>query len=377
MTWVNSLRFRLSAWYFLSLLTVLSVLAAGSWFAMRLSLENAVDSVLVDRLSELTESLQREPSQQGNSVRALDQYSNRANQPRLFRAFDPAGKTLFQSESLTRMLSGARLTPPRTDRHNLVTFRNAIRAGRPLVRLASRTVTLPQGVVSLEVAEPMELYSHASRKFGTLMLCGLRWLIVPATIIGFCMSSRALAPVRRIIRTTRAIDASNLSARLDLPPADDELRQLSATLNGMLARIEESVKRIRQFTADASHELRAPLALMHTAADYSLRRPRTHEELEDAMRQILRESTRTSRLVTHLLTLARADANAEPHAGEPVDLTELLDSLQERGGLLAAPKHIELAIERPDQPSMDTGNETQIADVFMIVLDNAIKYTPR
>jgi heavy metal sensor kinase len=373
---LKSLRFRLSAWYFLSLLAVLAALAAGSWFAMHLSLENAVDEVLADRFSSFAESLQHEAAEREDLAATLARYSTGASRPRLFRVLDQSGKTLFQSEALAEVLGAAQFTPPRTDRHNQIAFRNAVRAGQPVVRLASRAVTLPQGAVVLEVAEPMDLYNHALRKYGTLMLLWIAALIVPATMIGFWMSGRALAPIGRIIRTARAIDASNLSARLDLPPTDDELRRLSETLNGMLARIEDSVNRIRQFTADASHELRAPLTLIHTAAEYSLRRPRTREELEDAMRRILREATRTSQLVTHLLALARADAGAESHACVPVDLTALADSLRERAGMLAAPKSIELAFEGPGQRCWVNGDDTQLTGLLMIVLDNAIKYTP-
>ncbi len=148
-------------------------------------------------------------------------------------------------------------------------------------------------------------------------------MIVLATLIGFWLSGRALAPIDQIIRTAQSIDASNLSDRLALPRSNDELRRLSETLNGMLDRVEEAVSRIRQFTADASHELRAPLTLIHTAAEYALRRPRSREELETGMRQIIKESDRTSRLVGDLLSLARGDASSHPPSNEPVDLAAL------------------------------------------------------
>src|SRR2546422_793361 len=107
------------------------------------------------------------------------------------------------------------------------------------------------------------------------------------------MSTRVLAPVDWIGRDARLISINNLSERLQVPRAKDELQRLAQTLNEMLARIETAVRKIVQFTADASHELRAPLTLIHTAAEFSLRRERTYEELLDAMRKIRRESART------------------------------------------------------------------------------------
>src|SRR4029077_12774087 len=113
---------------------------------------------------------------------------------------------------------------------------------------------------------------------------------------------------------------ANLSTRLQMPRANDELRRLTGTLNEMLDRIDTAVRRMVQFTADASHELRAPLTLIHTAAEFSLRRERTRDELLDAMRKVLRESERTASLVDDLLVLARADSGTDELRVAPVDL---------------------------------------------------------
>jgi signal transduction histidine kinase len=130
--------------------------------------------------------------------------------------------------------------------------------------------------------------------------------------------------VNQIVEDARAIDSNRLSRRLSTPAARDELRRLSETLNSMLDRIEASVKRTRQFTADASHELRAPLTLIQTAAEYSLRRERTRAELVEAMEKILRESKRTSQLIDNLLLLARADSDEDVLKPGPVPVNSVL-----------------------------------------------------
>jgi signal transduction histidine kinase len=104
---------------------------------------------------------------------------------------------------------------------------------------------------------------------------GQTFLVVLASLAGYWLSRRALAPVNAIIKTARGVGVQNLSVRLAVRPANDELRRLSETLNAMLGRIEASVERITRFTADVSHDLRTPVPLIRTSAELALRRPRT------------------------------------------------------------------------------------------------------
>jgi signal transduction histidine kinase len=182
--------------------------------------------------------------------------------------------------------------------------------------------------------------------------------------------------VNQIVEDARAIDSNRLSQRVSVPPARDELRRLSETLNSMLDRIELAVKRIRQFTADASHELRAPLTLIQTAAEYSVRRERTNAELVEAMGKILRESKHTSKLIDDLLLLARADSDEEAFKSGPIPVNSVLHEAVDRARQLAAHKNIQIST-RFDETSFDVKSETtSLQRLFFILIDNAIKYTP-
>lgn len=99
----------------------------------------------------------------------------------------------------------------------------------------------------------------------SVLLLSAPVILLVATLCGLWLGRRALVPVARITDDARAITESNLSARLAVPDSRDELQQLSETLNQMLERIEQSFMRTKQFTADASHELRAPMTLIYTA----------------------------------------------------------------------------------------------------------------
>jgi signal transduction histidine kinase len=100
-----------------------------------------------------------------------------------------------------------------------------------------------------------------------------------AVLGGYWLSGRALAPVDQIIDEARSIDPANLAARLSVPASGDELQRLPETLNQMLGRVDQSVLQVRRFTAVASHELRAPMTLIYTAAQFALRRDRSPDEL--------------------------------------------------------------------------------------------------
>jgi signal transduction histidine kinase len=144
----------------------------------------------------------------------------------------------------------------------------------------------------------------------------------------------------------------------------------------MLDRIEFSVTRIRQFTADASHELRAPLTLIRTAAEYSVRRERTNDELVEAMEKILRESKRTSQLIDSLLLLARADSDEEVVKPGPVSINSVLHEAVERAGQLATSKNIQIGTDIDETPIDVEGEMALMQRLFFILMDNAIKYTP-
>ena len=130
----------------------------------------------------------------------------------------------------------------------------------------------------------------------------------PATLL----AAAALRPVEAMRRRAAAVTPATPGSRLPVPPARDEISRLAETLNEMLARLEAAFEHERRFVADASHELRTPLALLRTELELALRRPRTREELEDALRSAAEETERLSRLAEDLLLIARADQGPLP-----------------------------------------------------------------
>jgi signal transduction histidine kinase len=147
--------------------------------------------------------------------------------------------------------------------------------------------------------------------------------LLAAALGGYALAAGALHPVELMRRRAAAVTPGEPS-KLPVPPAGDEVSRLAQTLNEMLARLQAAVEHERRFVADASHELRTPLALLQTELDLALRRPRSREELESALRSAAVETQRLSRLADDLLLIARADQGPLPVRREVVAAEDLL-----------------------------------------------------
>ena len=151
-----------------------------------------------------------------------------------------------------------------------------------------------------------------------------------ASLLAYGLAAAALRPVESMRRRAAAITGSEPRSRLPVPEGNDEIARLGATLNDMLERLELALARERSFVADASHELRTPLALLRAELDLALRRERTREELESALRSAADESDRLSRLAEDLLVLARADDGRFPLRPSTVAARELGERVASR-----------------------------------------------
>jgi two-component system, OmpR family, heavy metal sensor histidine kinase CusS len=194
--------------------------------------------------------------------------------------------------------------------------------------------------------------------------------------VGYWLSRRALAPVDSLVQTARTVTGTNLSGRLKKLETGDELQRLSDTLNEMLDRIESAFRRVTEFTADASHELRTPVSLIRTEAELALRRSRGEAEYKESLAHILFEAERTTILIEQLLELARSDSGREAVEIQPVDLRQTLGSIVAQWQQVSAARNIEFAANIGPQPAFVMGDEALLRRVTEILLDNAFKYTP-
>ena len=145
-----------------------------------------------------------------------------------------------------------------------------------------------------------------------------------ALVAGWAVCRRALAPVTRMAEAACAMGGAHLDGRLPAAGSGDELADLSVAFNGLLDRLQESFDRQRQFTGDASHQLRTPLTALLGQIEVALRRERPSEEYRRVLSSVQRQALSLRRIVETLLFLARADAEAQLPKLERVDLAEWL-----------------------------------------------------
>ena len=234
-------------------------------------------------------------------------------------------------------------------------------------------------------APPFRIFVAGQLEDNRVMLArfseGLQWAIPPLLILcalsGYFVSRRALNPVDRLIASARSISIGNLSRRLPISGSGDELERLAMTCNDMLARLEDAVSRITRFTADASHELRSPLSFIRTVAECSLRTPGLDPELAEAFRDIVTESEQASRLLEDMLTLARSDAGHAQINFEMVSLTNIVHETTAKMRTLAEAKEQTLGQSIGGEHLLIDGDGATLRRLVRILIDNAIKYTPR
>jgi len=367
---VRSLRFRLALWYFCSVAAIFALAAGGYWFGVRGALNHALDQGLRYRLIGLQRFLENIDAAGNEGI--AEELNETSQLAELYQILDANGNLIAESGSLAH--HHVPVKPPRELGYEIRYVTGG--TGDFELRLAWQKVTVHGRTLILGVADPQRKYEGILRAFTSVLLLSTVFILSAATLCGVWLGRRALRPVARITDGARAITESNLSARLAVPDSRDELQQLSETLNDMLARIEQSFARTRQFTADASHELRAPITLIDTAAQYSLRRERSREELVDSMRKILRESRRMTALIDDLLLLARGDSHRAAPDLELMDAAPLLSELAEQAAARAAEKNIRIALQLGNGALPVMANEMKLRRLLLILLDNAFKFTP-
>lgn len=189
--------------------------------------------------------------------------------------------------------------------------------------------------------------------------------------LGWVVAGRILRPVRTIVDRTRRISAHSLHARLNLAGPDDEIKELGATIDALLARLEATFQAQRQFIANASHELRTPLARQRLLSQVALADPEASvASLREAHERVIASGEQQNRLIESLLTLARGQAGLDTRA--PFDLAELAAAALNTRHDEAAAR--ELKLEAELGPAVVAGSSALTESLVANLLDNALRY---
>lgn len=371
---LGSIRLRLTAWYLVMLAVGLSLFGVGSWFAMRASAFDTIDEELEDRIRGVEKFMHLQIAAL-SPVEIRDEFREHSvlgPGGDLFQVCNEKGEWLYRSAVLESSQVPIRL-PNQVGERPI--YENLAVQGTS-VRFATGRVIVNSHPYTIQVAAPLNEFYGALERFRLILWLAAPVILIAAGLGGYWISRRALTPVDQITATAESISIGNLSERLKVPKTSDELQRLSETLNRMLARLDVSVERRSQFTADASHELRAPVSLIRTTAELAVQDGRTNTEYHEDMAQILAEAERTSQLIDSLLLLARADAGQGGLQHELTDVSRSVAEAINQGRKLAAPKRIVLKTDPSIPQVVVHGDAEALRRLFFILIDNAIKYTP-
>lgn len=310
--------------------------------------------------------------------KALDRHAG------YFVVLDSLGRLLYSSNAVR--LLGAE------DQQEILTVAFQLRAGGDAARVPLTSDSLLKGGLMLVARRDPSIGTNISRVVGGLptdlanvaphLLLGTLLALAPVILIislgvAYFVAGRAFRPVDALINEVEAItDGRSLHRRLPVATSGDELARLSATLNAMIARLESSFTALRRFTADASHELKTPLTVLRADVERAMHPGTVTADRMVALEEALQETARMSDLVNSLLTLARADEGRFDLHRTPVELEPLLREVYETATILGEDAELTLSLAAMEN-GVVMGDRTRLRQLFLNLVTNAIKYTPR
>jgi signal transduction histidine kinase len=197
--------------------------------------------------------------------------------------------------------------------------------------------------------------------------------VILASLLGYALSAAGLRPVDALRARAREVSLSRADERLPLPEAHDEIRRLGETLNEMLDRLGQAFERERRFVADASHELRTPVAVIKTELEGALRRGGHDPQVREALIASLEEADHLAQLAEDLLVVARTGEGALPLRPEPVDVLELLERTRRRFADRAAERARPISVDA--EPALGGyADEPRLLQALGNLVDNALRY---
>lgn len=221
----------------------------------------------------------------------------------------------------------------------------------------------------------LEMIDDSAGQITRSALAAAPVLLLIAATGGLWITNRAFAPVGAMARTASQIGTgSDLTRRIALPNAGDEISALSAAFDGMMERLERAFAAERQFSSDVSHELRTPVAVIQSQCEYALA-AEDSAAVRGALLEIQSKTIDMAALISHLLELSRAESRAAGIRLEPVELSELAEMVAEELGMQADEKGISLTVNAPEGIEV-LGEQTLLTRLLLNLTSNAVKYTP-
>jgi heavy metal sensor kinase len=359
----KSIKFRLTVWYVLVIALLLAVFGAVAYFMLSKNLYRNLDEALRARVAELQNSITVKDHQISLEQKFNDLILIYDADGALLQKLGPNVRFSNIEGMVQQALFGQSsfLTAPTTEGQD-------VRLYAVPFNLDSRTrIAIIVGRLTREIQDMLSI-------FRVVIIYSALAVALLAGLGGMFLANRTLKPFDHITDIAQGIGEGDLSRRIDIQ-SEDEMGRLATTLNGMIARLEEAFKKQRQFAADASHELRTPLAIIQAESSLALDKKRTQAEYRRSLELVSQEVAYMSEILGKLLLLARSDAGSEPFNFEEVNVRDLFTELSSDVEAIAQEKGVAFNLG-PMENLTVKGDRFKLRQLFLNILDNAIRYTP-
>jgi heavy metal sensor kinase len=376
----RSLRARLALWHAALLALTLVSLSALTFLLLREFLISRADANLedfADKTARTIAEMLYQSSMPGRSERPRFLNTNLGWGGRQIQVSDArTGEPIEWSDGLARKKLVLHLTARVRGQQGQTTFETYYDLDEFPVRVVTVPVQMGRDVPYLvQAAASLEGIEDALRRASLILLILTPSVFLFSLVGGWLLVGGSLRPVDAMTRAALSIQPGRMDRRIEAPGSDDEIAHLASAFNEMIARLDQSFRRIQQFSADASHELKTPLTSIRGEAEVALMGERTPEEYRRSLRSIVDEVERMSAIVENLLLLARADADQIRMRRERVALEDVVMSAYEQMEPLARRRGVSLDLEAMEEAQVE-GDPLWLGQILTNLLNNALKYTP-
>ena len=365
----HSVRARLTLWYTAILALVLIIFSAVSYGLLARAIRAENDASLADTAHEFAAAFDPADRSRGRDVLLDFRYSDRQ-----ILVFSPrgdlvAGSNKISSETRTRIQSFI---------HAGGTGLSTIPGGEENdgVRIIATPINVVGTRYTVVVARDLSEQSDRLESAAQAVFFGIPLALIVAAAGGYLLARKSFAPVTMMSLKARQIGAETLDERIEIGNERDELGFLAATLNGLLERLQRAFESQRRFMADASHELRTPIAIIQGEADVALARDRAAADYRESIEVMQRAARKLTRIVQNLFLLARGDAGRYPISMSRFYLGEVVADCIRGMRSLAQARGVELSCSAPEDIVI-VADEELIHRLVLNLVENAVKFTHR
>jgi len=295
---------------------------------------------------------------------------------KFIQVLDESGNIGRKSENLKNVQLPISLNALKNASKGLITFETNRSIGNTPLRVITFPVTENNHVTKIvQIASSLEGVEDALNTLFIILIITVPLALMVASLGGQFLAHKALKPVDHITQTARIITSQNLNQRITPPKVKDEISRLIETFNEMISRLDQSFRQIKQFSSDASHELKTPLTILKGEVEVTLRKERSPQEYQQTLKSNLEEINRMSQIVEDLLLLSRADTGEVRLSKEDINLTDILNEVVTQMDRLAKSKGLCLSTSNHYQDIHIFGDALRIRELFINLIENGIKYT--